>query len=149
MSTFQEILKEQNMQIAVAKTDEWISIANWEVVYTSRSIAKKLDVRPKNVIRDIEKLIGLNIEPNRNNFILSDYKAKNWRTVKQYLLNKEGIIDYLNSTTNSKAKLIIKDIYVNITTALSTYKIEKTRNSFSIGYIPDTIGLAKNGYMKD
>lgn len=63
---------------------------NGQLVVSSREVAERFRKRHDNVIRDIEELsktIDLKIE---GYFILSNYKASNGKSNKEYLMTRDG-----------------------------------------------------------
>ncbi|NWK12619.1 Rha family transcriptional regulator [Clostridium cadaveris] len=86
---------------------ELISIKNHEgeMVVTSREIAENFEKDHKNVIRDIENLIGqLKIEHTPKYFIQAEYQhEQNKQTYKEYLLTRDGFTLLAMGFTGSKA----------------------------------------------
>lgn len=62
-------------------------------VVSSRTVAEELDRRHSHVIRDLEKIL---LDPNVGSVIFeSKYKDVTGRTLKEYLLTKDGFILYM------------------------------------------------------
>lgn len=62
-------------------------------VVSSRAVAEELDRRHSHVIRDLEKIL---LDPNVGSVIFeSKYKDVTGRTLKEYLLTKDGFILYM------------------------------------------------------
>lgn len=62
-------------------------------VVSSRIVAEELDRRHSHVIRDLEKIL---LDPNVGSVIFeSKYKDVTGRTLKEYLLTKDGFILYM------------------------------------------------------
>ncbi|WP_420496559.1 phage regulatory protein/antirepressor Ant [Macrococcus psychrotolerans] len=63
------------------------------LVLSSRIVAEELDRRHSHVIRDLEKIL---LDPNVGSMIFeSKYKDVTGRTLKEYLLTKDGFILYM------------------------------------------------------
>ena len=76
-----------------------------EMVVTSREIAENFEKDHKNVIRDIENLIGqLKIEHTPKYFIQAEYQhEQNKQTYKEYLLTRDGFTLLAMGFTGGKA----------------------------------------------
>ena len=78
---------------------------NEEIITTSsRQVAEKFEKEHKNVVRDIEKLLGeIGSKLSVSYFISSDYKDSMNRTQTEYLLTRDGFSLLAMGFTGEKA----------------------------------------------
>lgn len=82
-----------------------IKVLDGQLVVTSRQIARDFEKEHKNIVRDIENLIGqLKIEHTPKYFIETEYQhEQNKQTYREYLLTRDGFSLLVMGFTGQKA----------------------------------------------
>ena len=102
---------------------------NYGLVVSSRVIAKALNRRHKNIIRDIDKICESSISSNLSQLIFtSKYKDSRNRNYREYLLTKDGFILYMfNIQGHNKFKISYINEFNRMEKALNERKENETK----------------------
>lgn len=102
---------------------------NYGLVVSSRVIAKALNRRHKNIIRDIDKICESLISSNLSQLIFtSKYKDSRNRNYREYLLTKDGFILYMfNIQGHNKFKISYINEFNRMEKALNERKENETK----------------------
>lgn len=102
---------------------------NYGLVVSSRVIAKALNRRHKNIIRDIDKICESSISSNLSQLIFtSKYKDSKNRNYREYLLTKDGFILYMfNIQGHNKFKISYINEFNRMEKALNERKENETK----------------------
>ena len=102
---------------------------NYGLVVSSRVIAKALNRRHKNIIRDIDKICESSISSNLSQLIFtSNYKDSRNRNYREYLLTKDGFILYMfNIQGHNKFKISYINEFNRMEKALNERKENETK----------------------
>ena len=102
---------------------------NYGLVVSSRVIAKALNRRHKNIIRDIDKICESSISSNLSQLIFtSKYKDSRNRNYREYLLTKDGFLLYMfNIQGHNKFKISYINEFNRMEKALNERKENETK----------------------
>lgn len=76
---------------------------NGQIVVSSRMVAERFGKEYKNVLRDIDSLIGSKLSLLNSYFMLSNYVDDRNRTQKEYLMTRDGFTFIFMGFTGKEA----------------------------------------------
>jgi Rha family phage regulatory protein len=84
-------------------TDDLVEVKDGETLVNSRQVAFRFERKHKNVIQNIEELLGRTAEISAHLFYEDIYLSKQGKPIKQYLMNRKGFFMLVSSFKSATA----------------------------------------------